>query len=246
MSWWSTWIGRGEVRRGAVAFTPQLGPMVRFPGCTSGYDLFMQAELDEEMAELSRLLYVATTRAADYLILSSGLEDLDRPRGPWLELLRRQFDLGTGAVADNPQRVLAKVIREEPPLGHKPVGREKRHDLQKTIDKARKLAAAGKGQVPELLAAGARRSGGAKTLFFFAPPRHDASSGHLAGDRWPRTGGRGISCGRAGPRIPWVWEHWSTPSLPTLPPEATTPAASIEALVRRHAWLHLPDATAAA
>ena len=88
----------------------------RCPGCTSGFNLFAQAEFDEEMAELGRLLYVAATRAADYLVFSSGLEGLDRSGGPWLELLRRQFDLETGAVAGNPQRVLAKVIREEPPL----------------------------------------------------------------------------------------------------------------------------------
>ncbi|MGA2259452.1 MAG: UvrD-helicase domain-containing protein, partial [Thermoguttaceae bacterium] len=141
-------------RRGstsAVAFTPQLGPMVRLSGCTSGFDLFAQAELDEEMAELSRLFYVATTRAADYLILSSGLEDLDRIRGPWLELLRRQFDLGSGAVSDDPQRVLAKVTREEPPLPRMPSGRAKGHDLHDIIDKARKLAADGRGQVPEYL-----------------------------------------------------------------------------------------------
>ena len=48
---------------------------------------------------MSRLLYVATTRAADYLILSSGLEDLDRSRGPWMELLRRQFDLAAGRLS---------------------------------------------------------------------------------------------------------------------------------------------------
>ena len=88
--------GRGGLYAGSLARWS--ADVVRCPDCTSGYDLFAQAELDEEMAELSRLLYVATTRAADYLILSSGLEDLDRTRGPWLELLRRQFDLETGAV----------------------------------------------------------------------------------------------------------------------------------------------------
>ena len=73
--------------------------MVRFPDCTSGFDLFALAELDEDLAELNRLLYVATTRAADYLILSSGLEDLDETKGPWLDLLRRQFDSRPGPLA---------------------------------------------------------------------------------------------------------------------------------------------------
>ena len=52
-----------------VAFTTELGPMVRVSDCTSGYDLFQRAERDEELAELTRLLYVAATRAGDYLIL---------------------------------------------------------------------------------------------------------------------------------------------------------------------------------
>ncbi len=56
-----------------AAFSPRLGPVVRLPEVTSGYELFMAAESDEESAELKRLLYVATTRAADYLILSAGL-----------------------------------------------------------------------------------------------------------------------------------------------------------------------------
>ena len=59
----------GRPRRVAgppVAFTPELGPMLKDDDATTGYDLLMAAENDEELAELSRLLYVATTRAADY------------------------------------------------------------------------------------------------------------------------------------------------------------------------------------
>ncbi len=249
---------------GAVAFTPQLGPMVRRPwlhgarACTSGYELFVQAELDEEMAELGRLLYVATTRAADYLILSSGLEDLDRPRGPWLELLRRQFDLETGAalappvgnalrgvpysVADNPTRVLAKVIRVEPPLEQKPTGRATRHDLQKTIDKARKLASAGKGQVPELLP---------PVPVDLAARKHYSFS-RLRGTMHPRDFPRETP----GPNLA---DDESASAAPALDPlglgtlvhavladlisgsDDSRPA--IEALVRKHAWLHLPDSS---
>ena len=62
-----------------VAFTPELGPALKDPNATTGYDLLMAAENDEEMAELARLLYVAATRAADYLILSAGVEDPDEP-----------------------------------------------------------------------------------------------------------------------------------------------------------------------
>jgi len=68
----------------------------------SGYDLFMRAENDEDLAELTRLLYVATTRAADYLILSAGLTQLDDARGPWMTLLGRRFDLETGRFLADP------------------------------------------------------------------------------------------------------------------------------------------------
>ena len=134
-----------------VAFTPELGPMVRMSDCTSGYDLFQRAERDEELDELTRLLYVAATRAGDYLILSSGMDDLDQPLGPWTELLQRHFDLRTGTPRIAASRPLARVIQEEPAPPRKASPDAKSHDLIKTIAKARKLAAAGKGDIPDLL-----------------------------------------------------------------------------------------------
>ena len=68
-------------------------------GAVSGYDLFRLSEYDQEQAELARLLYVAATRAADYLILSSGLPEAGSAKGPWTELLGRHFDPMTGASA---------------------------------------------------------------------------------------------------------------------------------------------------
>ena len=64
-------------------------------------NFFLQVE---EQAERSRLLYVATTRAADYLILSSGVSQLGSKGGsPWLKLLEQNYDLWTGTYlsADN-------------------------------------------------------------------------------------------------------------------------------------------------
>ncbi len=55
-------------------FTPELGPVLKDPDATTGYDLLMAAENDEELEEIKRLFYVAATRAADYLILSAGVE----------------------------------------------------------------------------------------------------------------------------------------------------------------------------
>ena len=75
----------GRPRRVAgppIGFSPQLGPVLRDENATTGYDLLMAAENDEERQEISRLLYVATTRAADYLILSAGVEDLSPTKPP--------------------------------------------------------------------------------------------------------------------------------------------------------------------
>ncbi len=87
-----------------AAFHPQWGPLVKLParsdrnGTISGLDLYQQLNAAEDQAELIRLLYVATTRAADYLVLSGGLspKDFESPSAPWLKLLAERFDLKTG------------------------------------------------------------------------------------------------------------------------------------------------------
>ena len=134
-----------------VAFTPELGPMVHVPDSTSGYDLFQRAERDEDLAELTRLLYVAATRAGDYLILSSGMDELEEPQGTWTELLHRHFDLRTGTTHGDASRPLVRVICEEPALMRKASPASSGRDLIKTIAEAQKLAAAGKGDVPDML-----------------------------------------------------------------------------------------------
>ncbi len=90
-------IARPQRGPGAsAAFTPELGPMVKDDEATVGYDLFSLADREEAEAEIVRLLYVACTRAADYLVLSSGLDKPGEIKGPWMELLSRRFDLFTG------------------------------------------------------------------------------------------------------------------------------------------------------
>jgi ATP-dependent helicase/nuclease subunit A len=49
-----------------------------------------------EAEEIIRLLYVATTRAADRLILSAGMMPEMKLESPWLRLLAERFDLRTG------------------------------------------------------------------------------------------------------------------------------------------------------
>jgi ATP-dependent exoDNAse (exonuclease V) beta subunit len=130
--------------------------MIRDPRgqAVGGYDLFRLSESDEEEAELVRLLYVATTRAADYLILSSGLPSLASARGPWTELLCRHFDPVTGQARKDPSGgVLVKVTMSEPPAGVKPAGPPARRNMDRLLEKARQMAAEGRGRAPKCLAA---------------------------------------------------------------------------------------------
>jgi ATP-dependent helicase/nuclease subunit A len=145
-----------RTRRGlssSVAFTRQLGPMVRDPNAPSGFDLYRLAEDEEEQVELVRLLYVATTRAADYLILSAGVPELGSAKGPWTRLISRRFDPLSGRMrvalpAGYPTPEIA-VTFTEPPLKSRPSGGPVRRDLQKIVDKARQMAADGGGSLPE-------------------------------------------------------------------------------------------------
>lgn len=89
------------VESGAV-WNPQLGPLVKLPlrrdneAHLTGLDLHNALASLEDEAERLRLLYVATTRAADYLVLSSGVFDIHSPTSPWMKLLASRFDLETG------------------------------------------------------------------------------------------------------------------------------------------------------
>ena len=162
-----------------VAFTPQLGPMVKDPNAVSGFDLYMAAESDEERAETLRLLYVATTRAADYLILSAGLKDLDSAAGPWMELIRRRctglasgsrggqrdVELDRGTDADSQGSgdgeaycgtvycgdVPLRLTTTAPVLRSKIASGAVRRDLRKIVAKAQQMAESGSGRVPKHL-----------------------------------------------------------------------------------------------
>jgi ATP-dependent helicase/nuclease subunit A len=152
----------------SMAFTPELGPMFKQTDIVTGYDLFMLAENDEELAELSRLLYVAATRAADYLILSAGVEEPRKTPGPWFELLTRRMPrlapaLVPGAVktqkvqkqisgGQSPAPDLIRLITAAPPIQSKPVDLRSRRDLMKILEKARQMAEQGAGIRPRYLA----------------------------------------------------------------------------------------------
>ncbi|WP_425400811.1 UvrD-helicase domain-containing protein [Aeoliella sp.] len=90
-----------------VAFHEKLGPVVGPSGqsdedkkASTGLKLFQHVDRREDTAETDRLFYVACTRAADYLILSSSVDDITTPIGPWLKRLSEVFDLSTGELLD--------------------------------------------------------------------------------------------------------------------------------------------------
>jgi ATP-dependent helicase/nuclease subunit A len=148
----------------AIGFSPQLGPVLKDENATTGYDLLMAAENDEERQEIGRLLYVATTRAADYLILSAGVEEPGKAAGPWMELLAKRFDLKTGAAKEGETRrrregetgrqgdgAMVRVTTAEPLVRSKPVDLRRRRDLLKIVAKAEQMAADGQGKRPHYL-----------------------------------------------------------------------------------------------
>ncbi len=147
----------GGERGGTVAFTDELGPLVRprardgEPPCC-GLDLYNLVDREEEEQERDRLLYVACTRAADYLILSGGVFESAGPRGPWTKLLAERFDLATGALAcalPSGYAVPAvKVTMDEPATSARPRGKARHHGLDKLVVKAGDLADSGEGRVP--------------------------------------------------------------------------------------------------
>jgi ATP-dependent helicase/nuclease subunit A len=123
---------RNQGSRGTIRFSPELGPMIPSEdGALTGYDLCAMSECDEDEAECVRLFYVAVTRAADYLVLASGVDNPAEPKGPWMELLAAEFDLTTGSrlAGDPPEGPLAKATLAPPPFDGRRHAAPRRRDL---------------------------------------------------------------------------------------------------------------------
>lgn len=124
----------------AVGLRPDLGPVASVEDDTRvyGIHLLRHAEREADRTELERLLYVACTRAADYLIFSACREAGAKPAGPLLEVLAGGFDLETGVASDeeDPQ---ACVTVGEPREAIGPGGLGA--DPRATLDRAQEIAA---------------------------------------------------------------------------------------------------------
>ncbi len=149
-----------DFRAPAAALHATLGPVVKPPSdddeepATTGIDLFRTLEKRADAEERKRLFYVATTRAADYLMLSSSLAGYEpnELESDWMKLLAERFDLATGTFRGElpsgypPPQVL--VTDTEPATDFKPIGGGRGPDLVALVEEAHDLAASGGGIVP--------------------------------------------------------------------------------------------------
>jgi ATP-dependent helicase/nuclease subunit A len=149
-------MGRGyAANRGEATLDREFGPVLPESGkenrvARSGWSLFKLREDREEAAERLRLLYVACTRAADYLILSAPYEDAcGAPGGKqndWLRLLAQRYDLQTGAwegpvAPDSATPAQVRVTVSEPTGGRAPLGRPRGTDVLQVVAEAQERAA---------------------------------------------------------------------------------------------------------
>jgi ATP-dependent helicase/nuclease subunit A len=143
----------------SFAFDPQLGPLVRAKRDTGlvGLEMWRVVNGEEDGAERSRLLYVATTRAADYLILSASVKDIDAASGPWMRLLAKRFDLRTGellaTLPDEYDRPQIRVTTSEPACTRPDRERTARPDWAVIVQEAEQLAETQSDIIPATVAA---------------------------------------------------------------------------------------------
>ncbi|HEX6963576.1 MAG TPA: 3'-5' exonuclease, partial [Lacipirellula sp.] len=133
-----------------------LGPLVPLEGDEKqgciGLDLYRHVENLEDLDERKRLLYVGCTRAADYLLLSSSMDDPAKPKRDWLQLIDRTIDLATGEL----RRILPKgyaaprirVTTDKPRIDDEKVIVPRGADLERLVVKTRELVEKLPGELP--------------------------------------------------------------------------------------------------
>jgi hypothetical protein len=89
------------------------------------------------------------------LILSSSLEDYDKPKSDWMKLVAERFDLQTGEVrGELPAGYASPSVQvvTEPQTDHQPVGKSRGPDLARILEEAHELAEGGGGIIPHEVA----------------------------------------------------------------------------------------------
>jgi len=137
-------LDRRPVTQGpSVVYDDRLGPLVSSGsgGPTVGYDLWKFLTRQADQQERDRLFYVACTRAADYLVLSSSIDDPDKLQGPWIKLLAERFDLESGKLtAPLPAGFHQPQVRvtTDCPVDSPRTGRKRTADWPKQVAKVRR------------------------------------------------------------------------------------------------------------
>jgi ATP-dependent helicase/nuclease subunit A len=90
-------VAHWDARLGCVVRPPADDPP---PFTEFGWRLWEAGEAVEDWREDLRTLYVACTRAQDYLVLSAALPDHFSPQNSWMLLLTERFDLRSGRCLD--------------------------------------------------------------------------------------------------------------------------------------------------
>lgn len=151
-----------QFRPPPAALHRDFGPLVPPPAdddqkkVATGMSLFAAQERREETEERKRLLYVACTRAADHLILSSSLEAYDKPKSDWMKLIADRFDLESGDVrVELPDGYDVPRVRveKEPTTDHRPASKSRGPDLITLLEQAHELADHSDGAIPREVAA---------------------------------------------------------------------------------------------
>lgn len=99
---------KGPPRGSDAVLHPELGPLLKLPEQFGksrenlGLKMHSLAEKEADAEETIRLFYVACTRAADYLILSAGINPDKPAQSPWRQLLESRFDVSTGLLKGDP------------------------------------------------------------------------------------------------------------------------------------------------
>src|SRR5262249_26214838 len=119
----------GAARHPAAHWDARLGCVVRPPAddpppvTDHGWRLWEAGEAVADWREDLRTLYVACTRAQDYLVLSAALPEDFSPQNSWMLLLAERFDLRGGRCLDETRppertpRVRVTDARTPPPDG---------------------------------------------------------------------------------------------------------------------------------
>lgn len=146
--------------RDAARFDPAWGPLVGLPSredddkATTALRMFKAAARAEEEQEAIRLFYVATTRAADFLILSGGAKDPAKPQGFWTEFLATRFDRTSGEFfGEVPEGVTPPrigVITAPPDVCKEPVPHARGPNLDRIADAAEHAAESAVAAAPSL------------------------------------------------------------------------------------------------